>query len=117
MTNAPNPKIDVLVSPVDTSATLSQLDQRIKDCRDLIQDGTSCGMGPDGTIHKSGEGCPNECWDGDETYCPVEKIVALETRKEKTHRTPQMLEFYWNVNSETDCLEYLRNRGFVYSYK
>ena len=94
------------------------IDQQIQGYQADIQDGTGCGVDQNGIIHGPGSRCPNESWnERDETYCPLQKIYTLRDKSDKIRCATQMLEFYWGASSDNDCLTYLENQGFVYSYR
>ena len=109
---------DVLLLPVNHSESVADINQQIEAYRENITDGTACSMDEFGQIHLPNKRCINESWnEHDDTYCPVLKISDLRARQQRLECAEQMLNFYWTTSSNTDCLEFLQDHSFVYSYR
>ena len=111
-------QIDVITMPIDRECVVANIDLRIKQHREEVEDHESCGIKVDGTTHPDNQRCPNETWDEiSETFCPVKEIIRLEVQKQQIRCVDDMLNFYWETRSATNCLDYLRSTGFVSSYR
>jgi hypothetical protein len=111
----------VLVLPVDYDASAASIDQFIASCQAEITDKTPCKVRPNGRVHeyeKEGHICRNPCFDelGD-SYCAVEEIIRLRIRRHKLKCVQPMLNFYWSTKMDTDCVTFLRDQGFIHSYR
>ena len=104
--------------PIDRDKALIDLDEHIEKLREGVKDHESCGIDVNGVIHPDNQRCPNECWDEhDGTYCPVKRIVQLKLERQRVRCVEQMLQFFWETKSPTNCLDYLRSNGFLCTYR
>lgn len=75
-------------------------------------------MERDGIVHMLREVCPNRI---NTTFghalCPFEEMLRLQKERDQAEGAEEMLNFYWNMDTETDCPQFLKDRSMVYSYQ